>query len=73
MIAAAPVTVELTQQLIKQLPNARLGQGYGMSAKCQYITPFLTSGQYFRYDRNVWGRQHGTCTLFCAAFGTCVF
>ncbi|PPQ86677.1 hypothetical protein CVT25_006752 [Psilocybe cyanescens] len=38
MIAAAPVTVELTQQLIKKLPNARLGQGYGMTEMCGAVS-----------------------------------
>lgn len=31
MSGAAPLSKELTQQLLKVLPNAEIGQGYGAS------------------------------------------
>ncbi|KAH9478770.1 4-coumarate--CoA ligase-like 1 [Psilocybe cubensis] len=38
MVAAAPLTIELTQHLIKKLPNACLGQGYGMTEMCGAVS-----------------------------------
>ncbi|EJD03682.1 phenylacetyl-CoA ligase [Fomitiporia mediterranea MF3/22] len=35
---AAPLSRELTQQLIKVLPNAQIGQGYGMTETCTTVT-----------------------------------
>ncbi|THH06349.1 hypothetical protein EW145_g4156 [Phellinidium pouzarii] len=51
---AAPLSPELTQQLIKVIPNASIGQGYGMTETCatismipvsQHIGTFGSAGQ----------------------------
>ncbi|TBU58568.1 phenylacetyl-CoA ligase [Dichomitus squalens] len=43
MIAAAPVSAELTEQLLGVFPAAQLGQGYGMTETCATISMFPTS------------------------------
>jgi len=35
---AAPLSAELTEQLIKVLPNASIGQGYGMTETCTTVS-----------------------------------
>lgn len=43
MVAAAPMTSELTSQLLSVLPNIHLGQGYGMTETCAAVSMFPTS------------------------------
>ena len=38
MSGAAPLSAELTEQLIKILPNASIGQAYGMTESCTTLT-----------------------------------
>ncbi|TCD60045.1 hypothetical protein EIP91_010839, partial [Steccherinum ochraceum] len=38
MSGAAPLSAELTQQLVKVLPNATIGQAYGMTESCTTLT-----------------------------------
>ncbi|KAJ7593733.1 phenylacetyl-CoA ligase [Mycena floridula] len=40
MIAAAPVSPELTQQLLDRMPGIELGQGYGLTETCAAISAF---------------------------------
>ncbi|KAA1468065.1 amp dependent CoA ligase [Dentipellis sp. KUC8613] len=42
MCGAAPLSAELTQEVIKVLPNAAIGQGYGMTETCTTVTMFST-------------------------------
>jgi len=39
---AAPLSAELVNQLVKVLPNAQIGQGYGMTESCTSISMFST-------------------------------
>ncbi|KAI0827049.1 phenylacetyl-CoA ligase [Trametes gibbosa] len=43
MIAAAPVSAELTEQLLRVFPNVQLGQGYGMTETCATVSMFPVS------------------------------
>lgn len=38
MSGAAPLSAELTEQLIRILPNASIGQAYGMTESCTTLT-----------------------------------
>jgi len=38
MSGAAPLSAELTMQLVKVLPNATIGQGYGMTETCTSVS-----------------------------------
>ncbi|KLO20729.1 phenylacetyl-CoA ligase [Schizopora paradoxa] len=38
MSGAAPLSAELTMQLVKVLPNATIGQGYGMTETCTTVS-----------------------------------
>jgi len=58
MIAGAPVTAELTQQLLERLPNTELGQGYGEYLCFLRIIEFSTL-VFIRDDRNMCRREHG--------------
>lgn len=42
MSGAAPLSKELTEQLMKVLPNAQIGQGYGKPAEriIRFLCPF---------------------------------
>ncbi|KAK7033856.1 phenylacetyl-CoA ligase [Favolaschia claudopus] len=40
MIAAAPISAELTQSFLRVLPGIHLGQGYGMSETCAAISMY---------------------------------
>ncbi|KAL5494984.1 hypothetical protein ACEPAI_446 [Sanghuangporus weigelae] len=43
LCGAAPLSQELTEQLIKVLPNAQVGQGYGMTETCTSIAMVPTT------------------------------
>ncbi|KAI0711319.1 phenylacetyl-CoA ligase [Earliella scabrosa] len=40
MVAAAPVSAELTAQLLEVFPGVQLGQGYGMTETCAAVSMF---------------------------------
>lgn len=39
IVAAAPLSANLTESLLRVLPNAQLGQGYGMSLISSDVLP----------------------------------
>lgn len=43
MSGAAPLSAELTAQLLKVIPNASIGQGYGMTETCTSISMYPIS------------------------------
>ncbi|OBZ69379.1 4-coumarate--CoA ligase-like 7 [Grifola frondosa] len=43
MVAAAPVSAELTTQLLQVFPGVQLGQGYGMTETCATVSMFPVS------------------------------
>lgn len=43
LMGAAPVSREITDQLVKVLPNAQIGQGYGMTETCTGVCMFPVS------------------------------
>lgn len=43
MSGAAPLSAELTAQLLKVIPNASVGQGYGMTETCTSISMYPVS------------------------------
>ncbi|KAJ7478654.1 phenylacetyl-CoA ligase [Mycena galericulata] len=43
MIAAAPISAELTQSFLRVLPGIHLGQGYGMTETCAAVSMFPLS------------------------------
>ncbi|KAF7981172.1 hypothetical protein HWV62_34951 [Athelia sp. TMB] len=43
MAGAAPLSAELTTQLVKVIPNAGIGQGYGMTETCTSISMYPPS------------------------------
>ncbi|KAJ7496703.1 phenylacetyl-CoA ligase [Mycena latifolia] len=43
VVAAAPLSAELTQNLLRVLPGIHLGQGYGMTEACGGVTMFPLS------------------------------
>ncbi|KAJ8482505.1 hypothetical protein ONZ45_g14929 [Pleurotus djamor] len=42
MVGAAPLTYEVTEQLIKLFPRAHIGQAYGMTETCTAVTMWST-------------------------------
>ena len=38
MAGAAPLSAELTMQMVKKMPNASIGQGYGMTETCTTVS-----------------------------------
>ncbi|KAJ7596066.1 phenylacetyl-CoA ligase [Mycena floridula] len=43
IVAAAPMSAELTERLLEILPNAQLGQGYGLTETCGTVSMFPLS------------------------------
>lgn len=58
MVAAAPVSAELTAQLLEVFPGVQLGQGYGTPCICPIRDSSHSLGDS-RYDRDLRGSQHG--------------
>ena len=55
---AAPLSAALTENILRLLPNAHIGQGYGLYSDPWTISREAESELFFRYDRDFHIRCH---------------
>jgi hypothetical protein len=55
---AAPLSAALTENLVRLLPNAHIGQGYGLYSDPRTMSREAESAPFFRYDRDFYIRCH---------------